>query len=128
MEKLPARPGDSDATQDEDDTAEAQEPKGQLVSQTDVIRYLLEHNHELGPILDTEAEKAAGHALQFSDEYLDTTTADRLKHTPASITINSPAWVGLQKMATAHASCVAIVGMYLEFLDQRGLLTGLVYL
>jgi hypothetical protein len=83
------------------------------VSQTDVIRYLLEHNHELGPILDLQAENAAGHALLFSDQYLDTAAADRLKHTPATIPINNPAWAGLQKMSTTHASCVAVVGMFL---------------
>jgi len=109
LEHTPARPGDSDADQD-DDAVPQQDPKGRLVSQTDVIRYLLEHNHELGPILDIPADSAAGHALRFSDEYLDTATADRLKHTPASITISSPAWAGLQKMSTTHASCVAIVG------------------
>ncbi|KAF9954775.1 hypothetical protein BGZ65_003827 [Modicella reniformis] len=112
LEQIPVRPGDADTDHDQDDgveTAPQQDPKGRLVSQTDVIQYLLEHNHELGPILDTSAEIAAGHALQFSDEYLDTVTADQLKHTPASITINSPAWAALQKMATAHASCVAIV-------------------
>ncbi|KAI1309953.1 hypothetical protein EDD11_003968 [Mortierella claussenii] len=107
LEEMPIKSSDLD-----DDAVEAeprQQPKGRLVSQTDVIRYLLEHNHELGPVLDKTAEQAAGHALQFSDEYLDSAMANQLKQTPASITINSPAWTALQKMASAHASCVAIV-------------------
>ncbi|KAG0234916.1 hypothetical protein BGX31_004425 [Mortierella sp. GBA43] len=108
LEQTPARPGDTDADDDADSVPQ-QDPKGRLVSQTDVIRYLLEHNHELGPILDSPAERAAGHALLFSDEYLDTAAADRLKHTPATIPINNPAWAGLQKMSTTHASCVAVV-------------------
>ncbi|KAF8927845.1 hypothetical protein BGZ58_010080 [Dissophora ornata] len=109
LEEIPVRAGDMD---NDDDSAEADplpEPKGRLISQTDVIRYLLEHNHELGPILDMKAEKAAGHALQYSDEYLDTNTAGHLKQEPASITIDKPAWAALQKMSSAHASCVAIV-------------------
>ncbi|KAF9113691.1 hypothetical protein BGX27_000962 [Mortierella sp. AM989] len=109
LEENPNKLSDID---DDDDDVEAmprQEPKGRLMSQTDVIRFLLEHNHELGSILDTTAERIAGHALRFSDEYLDSNSADQLKQTPASIPINSQAWVALQKMSTTHASSVAVV-------------------
>ncbi|KAG0361711.1 hypothetical protein BC939DRAFT_502647 [Gamsiella multidivaricata] len=113
LDTIPAKPNAFEINNNEDDdSAEAgprQEPKGQLISQTDVVRYLLGHNHELGPILDSAATTAAGHALRFSDEYLDTAKADQLKHAPALIPMNSPAWAALQKMASTHASCVAIV-------------------
>ncbi|CAO3568569.1 unnamed protein product [Mortierella alpina] len=109
LEEIPVR---TDAVDNEDGSVEEeprQQPKGRLLSQTDVVRFLLEHNHELGPILDTNAEQVAGHALQYADEYLDPASADHLKHTPASITINSQAWTAFQTMSSTHASCVAIV-------------------
>ncbi|KAG0303554.1 hypothetical protein BGZ98_006532 [Dissophora globulifera] len=106
LERIPVRPGDAD--NDEVEADPMQEPKGRLVSQTDVIRYLLEHHQELGPILNTTAGKAAGHALQFADEYLDTHKACELKLTPASISTSNAAWDALRKMSSAHASCVAI--------------------
>ncbi|KAF8977998.1 hypothetical protein BGZ46_006947 [Entomortierella lignicola] len=100
---------DNGVNDDDTDLQPRKEPKGRLVSQTDVIRFLLENNHVLGPILEQSAEKMAGHALRFSDDYLDSQSADKLKQSPASITINSQAWVALQKMSTTHASSVAVV-------------------
>ncbi|KAG0212263.1 hypothetical protein BGX28_006616 [Mortierella sp. GBA30] len=105
LEEIPVR------TDDQDDVEEAprKQPNGRLLSQTDVVRFLLENNHQLGPILDTYAEQVAGHALQYADEYLDRASADQLKQDPASITINCQAWNAFQTMSTTHASCVAIV-------------------
>ncbi|KAF9581213.1 hypothetical protein BGW38_001860 [Lunasporangiospora selenospora] len=114
LDELPPRPdigitdGDNSAS-DEDNDPPRRQPNGRLVSQTDVIRFLLEHNHQLGPILDISADKAAGQALKYAREYLGATTADHLKSTPASISIHHQAWSALQTMSTAHASCVAIV-------------------
>ncbi|KAF9351343.1 hypothetical protein BGX26_010635 [Mortierella sp. AD094] len=107
LEKNPNKMGDID--EDDEDAEPRQEPNGRLVSQTDVIRFLLEHNHDLGPILETTAEQTAGHALRFSDEYLDPNSANQLKQATASIAINCQAWIALQKMSTAHASSVAVV-------------------
>ncbi|ORZ26440.1 hypothetical protein BCR41DRAFT_348321 [Lobosporangium transversale] len=110
LEEIPVKSSDIESNENVLEEAEPQqEPKGRLVSQTDVIRYLLAHNHELGPILDRTANSIAGHALQFSDAYLDSASADKLKQAPATITINNPAWTALQKMSSAHASCVAVV-------------------
>jgi len=108
LEEIPVRSDDQD--QDEAEAKPRQQPNGRLVSQTDVIKFLLEHNHELGSILDTTAEQTAGHALRYSQEYLDGAAAVQLKQTPASITINCVAWTALQTMSTSQASCVAIVG------------------
>lgn len=113
LEDIPVRTDQADS---EENTAmelaqQARKPSaGRLVSQTDVIRYLLEHNHELGSILDISADGIAGHALTYAEEYLDEATASKLKRTPVSITIQSQAWDALQKMSTSHATCVAIVG------------------
>ncbi|KAF9439099.1 hypothetical protein BGZ76_011337 [Entomortierella beljakovae] len=107
LEETPVKLSDIDG---EDIASEPpREPKGILVSQTDVIRFLLENNHLLGPVLDTMAEDIAGHALRYCDEYLDSNAANQLKQTPASITINCQAWIALQKMSTTHASSVAVV-------------------
>ncbi|KAF9298362.1 hypothetical protein BGZ88_007015 [Linnemannia elongata] len=112
LEDIPVRTDQADT---EENTAIEQEQQarkpsaGRLISQTDVIRYLLEHNHELGPILDTSATSFAGQALKYADEYLDEATASKLKRTPVSITIQSQAWDALQKMSISHATCVAIV-------------------
>ncbi|KAG0284347.1 hypothetical protein BGZ96_011282 [Linnemannia gamsii] len=112
LEDIPIRTDQADS---EENTAmeqaqQARKPSaGRLVSQTDVIRYLLEHNHELGSILDISADGIAGHALTYAEEYLDEATASKLKRAPVSITIQSQAWDALQKMSTSHATCVAIV-------------------
>ncbi|KAG0003102.1 hypothetical protein BGZ80_005850, partial [Entomortierella chlamydospora] len=108
LEKNLNKTGDTD--DDDDEAAEPrEEPKGRLVSQTDVIRFLLENNHALGPVLEISAEQIAGHALRFSDDYLDANSANRLKQSTASITINCQAWIALKKMSTTHASSVAVV-------------------
>lgn len=113
LEDIPVRTDQADT---EENTAieleqQARKPSaGRLISQTDVIRYLLEHNHELGSILDISANNFAGQALKYAEEYLDEATASKLKRTPVSITIQSQAWDALQKMSTSHATCVAIVG------------------
>ncbi|GJJ68906.1 hypothetical protein EMPS_01252 [Entomortierella parvispora] len=107
LEEIPVRWDEVD--QEEAEAKPRQQPNGRLVSQTDVIRFLLEHNHQLGSILDTTAEQTAGHALRYAQEYLDTAAAVQLKQTPASITINCVAWTALQTMSTSQASCVAIV-------------------
>ncbi|KAF9135403.1 hypothetical protein BGW39_003200 [Mortierella sp. 14UC] len=112
LEDIPVRTDQADS---DDNTALEQEQQarqpaaGRLVSQTDVVRYLLEHNHQLGSILDMTADQAAGCALRYAEEYLDETTAKKLKRTPVSITIQSQAWDALQKMSTSHATCVAVV-------------------
>ncbi|KAF9426555.1 hypothetical protein BGZ94_006358 [Podila epigama] len=108
LESTPIRTDDND---DHDDIAglPRPQPKGRLVSQTDVIRFLLENNHHLGPILDLSAEKIAGHALKYATEDLDPTLQEELKRHPASITIQSQAWTALQKMNSSHTSSVAIV-------------------
>ncbi|KAF9192204.1 hypothetical protein BGZ50_008722 [Haplosporangium sp. Z 11] len=109
LEDIPVRTDYVDNPDGSVEEEPRQQPKGRLVSQSDVVRYLLEHNHELGPILDTTAEHVAGQALQYADEYLDPASADHLKRTPASISIQSQAWSAFQTMSTTHASCVAIV-------------------
>ncbi|KAG0290401.1 hypothetical protein BGZ97_006182 [Linnemannia gamsii] len=92
LEDIPVRTDQADS---EENTAmelaqQARKPSaGRLVSQTDVIRYLLEHNHELGSILDISADGIAGHALTYAEEYLDEATASKLKRTPVSITIQN---------------------------------------
>ncbi|KAF9083075.1 hypothetical protein BGX29_009440 [Mortierella sp. GBA35] len=112
LDEIPVRTDQEDS---DDNTAKEEEQllhqpsAGRLVSQTDVIRYLLEHNHQLGPILDTSADQFAGYALKYAEEYLDKATASELKHVPVSIGIQSQAWDALQKMSTSHATCVAIV-------------------
>lgn len=113
VDDIPVRTDQADT---EENTAIEQQQQarkplaGRLISQTDVIRYLLEHNHELGPILDISADSFAGYALKYAEEYLDEATASKLKTTPVSIAIQSQAWDALQKMSTFHATCVAIVG------------------
>ncbi|KAG0057063.1 hypothetical protein BGZ83_001912 [Gryganskiella cystojenkinii] len=110
LEETPVRSDDVD--QDDDNEAAQpprKQPNGRLVSQTDVIKFLLEHNHQLGSVLDTTAEQTAGHALRYAQEYLDSAAAVQLKQTPATITINCVALTALQTMSTSQASCVAIV-------------------
>ena len=121
LEEIPVRYDDVD--QDDNEEAEAQPrhpPNGRLVSQTDVIKFLLEHNHKLGSVLDTTAEQMAGHALRYAQDYLDSAAAVQLKQTPASITINCVAWTALQTMSTSQASCVAIVGKVLRLKHDHG--------
>lgn len=127
LENIPVRTDQADTEENTALELELQTRKpsaGRLISQTDVIRYLLEHNHQLGSILDISADSFAGQALKYAEEYLDEATASKLKRTPVSITIQSQAWDALQKMSTSHATCVAIVGKmtpcFLYFYARRG--------
>ncbi|KAG0018083.1 hypothetical protein BGZ81_010401 [Podila clonocystis] len=109
LDTIPVRTDDNDDIDEALEAMPRQQPKGRLVSQTDVIRFLLEHNHQLGSILDLQADHVAGHALKYAAEYLDEESQQKLKQQPASITIQSQAWIALQKMSTMRASSVAIV-------------------
>lgn len=110
LDTILIRTDDNDDIDPELEAQPRQQPKGRLVSQTDVIRFLLEHNHQLGSILDLQADHVAGHALKYATEYLDEESQQQLKQQPAAITIQSQAWIALQKMSTTRASSVAIVG------------------
>ncbi|KAF9921723.1 hypothetical protein FBU30_008210 [Linnemannia zychae] len=112
LDDIPVRTDQADTEANDviEQEQQARKPSaGRLVSQSDVVRYLLEHNHELGSILDVTAEQTAGRALKYAEDYLDDATATKLKCTPVSISIQSQAWYALQQIAISHASCVAIV-------------------
>ncbi|KAF9376781.1 hypothetical protein CPB97_010607 [Podila verticillata] len=109
LDSILIRTDDNDDIDPELEAQPRKQPKGRLVSQTDVIRFLLEHNHQLGSVLDLHADHVAGHALKYATDYLDEELQQQLKEQPASITIQSQAWIALQKMSTSRASSVAIV-------------------
>ncbi|KAF9970273.1 hypothetical protein BGZ73_007036 [Actinomortierella ambigua] len=93
---------------DDEDIVPRQQPNGRLLSQTDVVRYLLANNHELGAILDINADQIAGHALKYQEE-IDPDSIDQLKRNPITITIQDQALKALQLMASSHASSIAVV-------------------
>lgn len=104
LEEIPVN---TDEVPDEDIVPRRQ-PNGRLLSQTDVVRYLLANNHELGAILDIHADQIAGHALKYQ-EAIDADEIDQLKKNPITITIQDHALKALQLMASSHASSIAVV-------------------
>ncbi|KAG9292003.1 hypothetical protein G9A89_017902 [Geosiphon pyriformis] len=77
-----------------------------FISQTDVVRFLLKHNHKLGKVLDLPASMVAGRATRLQPLNIE---RQHLINRPSSITIHDQALAAFRKIYQDGVNAVAIV-------------------
>jgi len=110
---------------EDEDTGEVineDEVKPCFVSQTDVVRFLFQNNHQLGKILDTYASEVSSKAIHLTEN-----VGGDLSDQISSITIHDQALTAFKKIHQDGFSAVAVIeddGVLVEEVsaaDLRGL-------
>ncbi|CAG8683741.1 5828_t:CDS:2 [Funneliformis caledonium] len=90
--------------QDDGEIINEDEVKPCFASQTDVVRFLFHHNHQLGKILDTSASEVSNRAIRLINR-----GRINLLENPSSITIHDQALTAFRKIHQDGVSAVAVV-------------------
>ncbi|GBC02461.1 hypothetical protein RclHR1_04640004 [Rhizophagus clarus] len=89
--------------QDGEEVINEDEVKPCFISQTDIVRFLFQHNHQLGKILDTYASEVSNRTIRLIGR-------NSLLGQPSSITIHDQALTAFKKIHQDGVSAVAVVG------------------
>ncbi|CAG8474673.1 326_t:CDS:2 [Paraglomus occultum] len=82
---------------------EEEHKKPCFISQTDAVKFLFKHNHELGKVLDTPASEVANKACKLIPE------RQRLLCKPSSVTIHDQALTAFRRIHQDRVNAVAVV-------------------